>query len=155
MSEADIRQQIYTIVSGISNIGKVYDYERWAADWTAFINLFKATIGGVEQIRGWEISRKSASEKQIVIKTVGASQMFEDSHVYAIKGYLRVNDSEASEKVFNLLIENIKSAFRENRNLNGKAQRHDLIQAPLIETRIFGDVLCHCAELNLTVYERL
>ena len=67
MPEAAIRTQIYTILGGVTNIGQVYDYERWAADWVTFINLFKTTIGTVDQIRGWEIGRRSATEKKLVL----------------------------------------------------------------------------------------
>jgi len=153
MPEATIRTAIYNILGAVADIGKVYDYERWAADWTAFINLFKTTIGAVDQIRGWEISRRSVGEKQAVIKI--GSQAHEDDHLFVIRGYMGVSDANATEKTFNALIESIRTAFRDNRNLNGACERHGRIQAPIIEFRLFGGALCHYAELNLTVYERI
>ena len=153
MSESAIRAQIKTILEAVTNIGKVYDYERWSADWTAFINLFKITVSGVDQIRGWEISRRSVGEKKVVIGV--GSLAHEDDHLFIIKGYMSVKDASATEKTFNTLIESIKTAFRANPNLNATCERHGRIQAPVIDFRIFGDVFCHYAELNLTVYERL
>ena len=147
MPESLIRTQIYTILSGVTDIGKVYDYERWAADWTTFINLFKTTVADIEQIRGWEIGRRAAPEK---VATLGRN---ERGHTFVIRGYMRVNDAQASEKTFNALIEAIADAFRSNLEINGTAEHHDFLQAEIIEHRNFGGVLCHYAELVLTAYE--
>src|SRR4030042_3344011 len=146
MSEAAIRTQVHSILSGVADIGKVYDYERWANDWATFINLFKTTVGGVDQIRGWEISRGS-------VKDEGKPGRFEATHSYAIKGYIGVKDSTATEKTFAALIEAIRAAFRTNWNLNGAAEYHDLIQVPVSEPRMFGSILCHYAELTLDVHD--
>jgi len=153
MSESAIRAAIYTVLRAVEDIGKVYDYERWTSDWTTFINLFKTTISNEDRILGWEISRRSVGEKQAVIKA--GSQAHEDDHLFIIRGYMAVNDASETEKTFNQLIENIRTAFRENKNLNGACERHGRIQAPIIEFRTFGGVLCHYTELNLTVYERV
>jgi len=153
MPESSIRAQIYSILSSVTDVGKVYDYERWAADWTTFVNLFKSTIGGVDQIRGWEIGRRSVKEQRITLGI--ASSGNEKVHGFLIRGYMRVNDAEASEKIFNALIEEIATAFRSNKKLNDTARDHDFIQAEIIEFRLFGGVLCHYAELSLTVYERI
>jgi hypothetical protein len=153
MSESAIRAQIDAILSGVTNIGKVYDYERWASDWSTFIGFFKTTISDVDQIRGWEIGRRSYAEKKVVIG-VGSSS-HEGTHVFIIRGYLGVNDASATEKTFNALIEAVAAAFRTNKTLNGTAKDHDYIQAEVIDARMFGGVLCHYSELSLTVYERI
>lgn len=153
MPESAIRTQIYTILNAVTDVGKVYDYERWAADWSTFINLFKTTIGAVDQIRGWEIGRRSVKEERITLGISSSGN--EKNHGFLIRGYMRVNDAEASEKIFNALIEAIATAFRGNKKLNDTARDHDFIQAEIIEFRLFGGVLCHYAELNLTVYERI
>ncbi len=153
MPEATIRTAIYTILNAVTDVGKVYDYERWTADWTTFINFFKTTIAGVDQVRGWEIGRRSVKEQRITLGTSSLGN--EKSHGFLIRGYMRVNDAEASEKIFNALIEAIATAFRTNKNLNGMANDHDFIQGEVIEFRLFGGVLCHYAELSLTVYERI
>jgi hypothetical protein len=149
MSESTIRTAIYNVVNGVTNIGKVYDYDRWAADWNTFINLFKTTIGGVDQIRGWEISRRSAGERPSEFGPVN-----EESHLFVVRGYMAINDAAATEKTFNALIEAVGAAFRSNQTLSGTAHRHDFIQAEIIEARTFGSVLCHYCELALTVHER-
>jgi hypothetical protein len=151
MSESTIRAQVYAIINAITNIGKVYDYERWAADWTTFINLFKTTISGVEQIRGWEIGRRAAPESGVTPEAT--IQQTDKQHVFLIRGYMGVNDAAATEKTFNSLCESISDAFRGKLTLNDTAMDHDFIQAEIIEHRLFGGVLCHYAELSLTVHE--
>jgi hypothetical protein len=145
--ESTIRTEIYNIVSAVTNVGKVFDYERWAAEWTTFINFFKTTIGNVDQIRGWEIGRRAAPENVV---TLGRNLR---DHIFVIRGYMAVNDEAATEKTFNTLIEAISDAFRGNLELNDTAESHDFLQAEIIEHRRFGGVLCHYAELVLTAHE--
>jgi hypothetical protein len=146
MSESAIRTAIYNIVSNVTDIGKVYDYERWAKDWDVFINFFKATVNGVGQIRGWEIGRKPP---------ITEDYSCTKKHTYFIRGYMAVKDSSATEKTFNALIESIAAAFRAVKDLNNSAMGHDLIQVEALDTRMFGSVLCHFTELTLTVYENI
>lgn len=144
MSEATNRAGIYNTLAAVTDIGMVYDYERWAADWNKFIDFFKTTIGGIDQIRGWEISQKApVNEDRTSIKR----------RTYAIKGYMSVNDALATEKTFAALIDAIAAKFRESQTLDGTVKGHDFIQVEMIEPRMFGGVLCHCAELTLTVYD--
>jgi len=154
MSESAIRAQILVILNAVTNIGKVYDYERWAADWTTFINLFKATIGAVDQIRGWEIGRRNAPQIDHAYGVVYVP------HQFVIRGFMSVNDASATEKTFNALIEAIQTAFRTKDTLNGTCEttRYDgraSIQVDIIEMRSFGSILCHYAELSLFAKERI
>ena len=41
MSEVLIRAQTKSILSGVTGISNVHDYQRWAKDWAKFLNLFK------------------------------------------------------------------------------------------------------------------
>ena len=146
MSESTIRAAIKTTLSGVSNIGQVHDYERWASDWSKFIAFFKVRISGVDHVRGWEIGRKAPiSEDETSVK----------KHTYAIKGYMGVDDAAQSEKTFNTLVDAAAAAFRSDRTLGGAALGHDFIQVDALDTRSFGGVLCHYAELSLTVYEHI
>jgi len=151
MSESAIRASIYNILSSIDGIGKVYDYERRSIDEAVFISLFKDEASG--RIIGWEIGRRGASEEKIVLGI--GSEVNEVSHFFFIKGYYGLKDSDATEKTFNTLIEEVAEAFRGLPTLNGVAEDHQYIQRDVIEVRIFGSVLCHYAELSLIVTERI
>jgi hypothetical protein len=145
MSESMIRQQIYTIISGVPGVGKVYDYERWSVDWTKFVTLFQDPASG--RILGWEMSRV-AVESQFLSRVEE-----ETTHRFVIKGYLGLKDADATEKMFNGLIEAIRAAFRGNVTLNGAAELATPLTAPIIDVRTFGSVLCHYGELHLAVTE--
>lgn len=150
MSESAIRTEIYNILSGVASIGKVYDYERWTKDWKAFIDLFKDSTG---KILGWEISRGKAGEEKITIG-IGNNED-ERAHTYIIRGYMAIDDSEATEKTFNALIEAAATAFRAKRTLNESAEDNQGLQCDVIDARTFGGVLCHYAELRLVAIERI
>lgn len=146
MSESTIRTGVYNVLSGVPDIGMVHDYERWNVDPGKFIDLFKTTISGQGQIRGWEIGRSGP------INDDGSSPR---AHTYKIRGYMSINDAAVTEKTFNALIEAIADAFRGDKTLGGVALGHDFIQVDMIEIRMFGSVLCHYAELSLVVYEHI
>ena len=144
MSEAATRSAIYDTMKSVADVGLVHDYDRWAADWNKFIDLFKINIGGVDQIRGWEILQKApVNEDRTSIKR----------RTYSIKGYMSINDSLATEKTFSALIDAIAAKFRESQSLGGALNGHNFIQVETLEPRMFGSILCHFAELTLTVYE--
>jgi len=145
MSEAMIRQQIFDILSTVPGVGRVYDYERWTADWSKFLEFFKDSASG--RILGWEISR-------VAVDAQFLSRIEEEAtHRYIIKGYLGVKDSDATEKLFTGIIEAIRAAFRGNVTLNGVAELSTPLTAPIIDVRTFGSVLCHYCELHLQVSE--
>jgi hypothetical protein len=145
MSESAIRQKLFDILSSVPGVGRVYDYERWTADWTKFLELFKDSSSG--RILGWEISR-NAVESQFLSRVEE-----EATHRFVIKGYLGVKDADATEKLFNGLIEVIRAAFRGNVTLDGVAELASPLTVPIIDVRTFGSVLCHYCELHLAVTE--
>jgi len=148
MSESTIRAAIKEVLTAVENIGTVHDYERHAADWGKFIELFRANDG---KIRGWEITRRQVTGQQ---QTLGLGFRESDSrHVYKIRGYMGLQDAAASELAFNALIEAIRAAFAAAGRLGGNSNHHDFVQVGIIEPRMFGAVLCHFCEMTLTVTE--
>ena len=147
MSEASIRAGIKSVLNTVADIGAVHDYERYPTnnDWSAFLTLFKATIGGVDQVRGWTLSRRSSSD----------SMNNPVPHAYIIRGMMSFKDSTETEKTFTTLIESVRTAFRADKTLSGNALGHDFIQVSLQEPRFFGGVLCHYCELSITAYEHV
>lgn len=147
MSETVIRQQIFTKLTSVPGIGKTYDYERWSVDWNKFIALFKDPASG--RILGWEIGRTAVPAEYI------SNIEEERQHQFVIRGYMSVNDADATEKLFNALIENISDTFRSDLDLGGACMQVSAISATTIDTRTFGSVLCHYCELHLTATELL
>lgn len=145
MSLANIRTQLKTILEGVSGIGVVHDYERWANDWATFISFFKPAAQSV--INGWQITRRSTREEEHA-----ATQTYR-FHTMVIHGFYSLDDSAASEKTFQDLIETICTTIRQNATLNGAAYHALPPQVAVVEQRKFGDVLCHYGEINVLVEE--
>lgn len=145
MSEAIIRQKIFEIVSAVPGIGKVHDYERWAADWSKFLILFQDPA--TKRILGWEITRQAAP----VAKLDNIEEQV--THAFVIQGYMGLNDAQATEKQFQALLEALRSAFRGNHTLNGICLDAGPVSLDICEPRTFGTVLCHYAKLTLPVSE--
>jgi len=147
MSEVLIREQIKTILSAVADIGVVHDYERWASDWPAYLELFSIKTLAGTYINGWEIMRKKTPSR------TGSSTHDLRTHTFLIRGIYGLKDSAASEITFQALIEAICSAFRSNYQLNSTADNTEPVQVDLVENRVFGNVLCHYCELSLPADE--
>lgn len=132
----------------ISNIGKVHDYQRLFLDLPAMFAQFKTTVGGVEQIRGWCITREATKAK-----TQQAKKGIMRSYEFVIRGYMAIDDSTATEKEFQVLVENILDTFDATPDLFGTAWDLAPAELEILETHRFGSVLCHFARIRLRVYK--
>lgn len=149
MSVAGIRAQIKTVLQGVANIGQVHDYDRWEIDWDDFLALFKSTIGGTDQIRGWAIHVQSGGASYPGTNNVGQLE-----HLFVLRGYMSMKDASGTEKTFDDLVEAVQKSFLGNYTLNGSAMNAEPPQVVLKETRQLSDVLVHYAEIHLRVRER-
>jgi len=148
MGLADIREQIKAILSGVEGIGVVHDYERWASEWGKFLDLFRVEDDdGEKRINGWTITRRKTPAK------TESSTHDSRVHTFRIMGIYGLKDRDASEIVFQDLIEDICAAFRAKYQLNNTADNTEPVQVDLVENRKFGTVLCHYCELTLAVEE--
>ncbi len=149
MSVANIRAQVKAILEGVADIGRVHDYDRWEVNWDEFLALFKATVGGIDQIRGWTIHSQSDGSAYPGTNNVG---QFE--RLFLIRGYLGLKDDGATEKTFDDLVEAVQKAFMGNYTLNGSAMNAEPPQVVTKEVRQLSDALVHYAEIHLRVRER-
>jgi len=144
MSLSLIRDQIKAILLATSGVGtKVHDYERYAKTWEEYLAFFKSD--GL--IKGWTITRTSTPE----VKSTTTTNM--RTHTFLIRGYFSLDDSAATEKTFQNIIEAIATAFRVKPTLNGKAFDSEPLQVDTVGMVMFGSVLCHFCELRLLVQE--
>jgi len=94
MSEATIRARIKTILEGISDIGVVHDYERTTADWSKYLELFKTTISGTDQIRGVQIAYRGFVPNVDDMDTCDIIR----AHSFVIIFLVGLNDADKTEK---------------------------------------------------------
>lgn len=146
MSLTDIRDQIKTILATVDGVGVIHDYERWAADWGKFLELYKNTDG---KINGWTITRTKTDED------CNTASHVTRIHHCTIRGVYGLKDEDASELIFQALIESICAAFRAKYRLNDIAANTEPVQVEVVENRMFGTVLCHYCELTVTAEEIL
>jgi hypothetical protein len=154
VAEATVRARIKTILESVSNVGNVYDYERWAADWTTYLDLFKTTISGSQVIRGWTITCQSF--RPVELTTIGDQQINRE-YTYKIRGYFGLDDANASEKAAMLIAEDVCEALDADTTLHGASYygpgEHPMAELTIFEPRAYGDVLCHYAEITQVVKE--
>lgn len=143
-----IRAAIAGKLSAVPNVGRVHDYERYAAQGGEMKALYVATIAGAPQLRGWFVRRVRTREDS---DDLGRYVV---THGWQIRGYLALDDAAASEKTFDALVEAIRDAFREDENLGGLVSStvvEDAAGAQVEDSApvLFAGVLCHSARLRL------
>lgn len=144
---AQIREAIRVKVAAVAGIGIVHDYERYAAAQSEFKALFLSA----GQVRGWLVRHLGLREQAPYIgRTV-------IDHGWQIRGYMALDDSAATEKTFDNLVEAIVLAFRNDDSLGGliatmnpEDQSFSGVREEDSGPVMFAGVLCHSARLALT-----
>lgn len=146
MSESNIREQIVSIISGVSSIGNVYDYQRFVKDEATFRNLFLSS----SELKVWMVKKIQGNEVPIALGYPAAAKV---EHIYEIEGWVGLSDANASEKTLANLIEGISGVLRSNITLNGTCFLHHFCEVKQIgHQNLFGR-LCNYTKLGLKVEE--
>lgn len=151
MSEAAIRARIKVTLDTVSNKGLTHNRLRWAADESAFLDLFKTTIGSTVQIRGWMITWRGFAQTEPHLGR-GANQI--RVHTFELDGYLGLDDSASTEIAFAALAEAVANALDADGTLNARGL--SLYREPtqiVMDERMFYGHLCHHALITLSVAE--
>lgn len=149
MSYTTVIGQIDTTLktaTGLTN-AKFYKYDRLEREWGAYLSAFKDTTNNV--IHGYCISRVSWDE----IREASRSNL--RSTKWLIRGYYSLGSSGATESTFQGYIDNINTVFSADPTLAGTVLSVENFNLDIFEARMFGDVLCHYAEMSLTTMEQI
>lgn len=150
MSEATIRAAIYAAVNGVTNVGKVYDYERRVDTWDEFGNLFRTSISNTTQIRGWMIGYRGIPAAEGGRFKRGDKRIAR-THRFQLLGVMGIDDSAASEKTFAALAEDVCDALDSNTTLH--AFMHVSTAILGFDPAPFAGVSVHAAAITLDVTE--
>ena len=167
----EIGDAILAEISSVAEAGRVHSYQRWSADLGKYLDLFRWEAGsGLNQIRGWVLTRERAGEE---VASIGSNAtggftpagLSRRTHTFLLFGIMSAEDGVGSEVVFQDLIEEICDRFRGDKTLRlldesgaPRVRSLERLQPPqvdLIELRTFGNVLCHYAEIRVRAIERI
>lgn len=153
MTTTEIRTAIVDAMEAIAGIGIVHPFERFAKDQKKLAQMYM--VG--DRINGWFVSRLGVREVEDTADT-----NFEIAD-WRIKGYASFLDDEASELAFDLKIDQLRAAFRNDETLGGSLWQigdNDRdseigLQVESMRPVMFCGVLCHEATLRLTTVARV
>lgn len=149
MSYTSIINYIETVIKTVTGVvdNNVYKYEVLAADEVDYINKFRDATNSV--IHGYVITRNSFSE----VREAGRSNL--RTTTWTIRGYHSLSTAGATENtIFQPLVDSIVEAFEADPKLGNEVLSVESINLITFEPRMYGDVLCHYAEIQLTTLEQ-
>ena len=152
---ADIRTDIKSVLDGLSNIGVVHDYERWAVNWASVLDILRDDD---DSIRAWMIWCAGStpvlyrydedSSRDAVLPTVR-------QYTFKLRGICALVDATESEKDFLVVVEQVMDALDTDATLHdGDKYWGDQTPAcslDVYEVRLFAGTLCHVGELTQMV----
>lgn len=144
MSLDAVKAMVKALLDSIPGMGRTYPYEVHASQASDIRAL--CAINGI--INFWTIARERTPENRL------ASRANERHYGLVIRGYYSLGEHGASEEVFEALVESICTVFRDKPALQGAAETSEPVQVDRPDPhRYLGEVLCHYAELRLSVQE--
>lgn len=151
------RAAIVAALASVPNIGVVHDRERYAKDNAKFAQHYLFTpAGGQQHLRGWWVRRAETEERS---DTYGSGTTT-NVHTWQVRGYLAFNDADATELVFDELIEAFRAVVRDDPTLGGVCdqppeEETDGVQVLDAGPVMFAGALCHSALLQLKTWSDL
>lgn len=141
---AQVRAAILGKLNGVAGVGVVHDYERYAASMAGLTALYKSGA----QLKGWHIRRVATEERSPAVGRYAVT------HRWQMRGFWSLDDSAATEKSFDDLVETIRDAFRLDDTLGGvvaTCTAEEVAGAQVVDSGpvMFGNVLCHAVRLAL------
>jgi hypothetical protein len=158
MNEATIRAAIVTAIQTVANTGSVYDYERWISKTNDLLTLFKTTISGTDQLRGFVVTAEAGRfwEEQIIgFQGSGKTGTVLITYHYRVRGFLGVNDAAATEKTAVALAIAVRNALDASAALTSdKLEDPDpVVSGATVNYVMFCGVLCHYIEISVNPQE--
>ena len=136
-------------VNGVAQVGSVYDYKRHAVDWSDFLDLFKTTIGGTDQIRGWTVEYRGIQQAEDGrFKGVGRIAR---THRFLILGVMGIDDAASTEKTFAALAEDVCDALDSDATVQGFM--HAAPATMGFDPTPFAGILVHAAAITIEITE--
>jgi len=146
----DLIHAIADRLRSIPDIGMVHTYTRYAAESSRLLDLYKVTIDGVEQLRGWYVTLAQRNPLTLTDSHFGG---LTERYTIEAVGILGVDDGRESEHTFYTLCETVVRTLTHcPLPLEGVLQAEAQAATWQVnDHRLFGNALCHYAEIALPV----
>lgn len=158
---SDTRDKIYTLLTSVAGIGKVFKSQRYPKDWEAFFNLYRDNDTNlcvvvfmtlINPITENITEEDAAVDANRQIQIVQRSETWKISLIYAFKD----DDTNPSEYAFQELCENIEEKFRFLQDLDGSAFQSWPLQTVLRDVGTWtASVMVHKCDFHLQIEHRI
>lgn len=157
MSYAANRDAMAARINSVADAGVVSNYRRSLTTWADFQTAFTCTIGGVMQVRGWSIAWESGDMTPETWMADGSRRM-QGYQTWVARGYLGVKDSDATDRTFSALVEDVRTALvTMAAALTAPSIRQSHVPVMVRQNGFIelgapgqGQALCHYAEISVT-----
>ena len=138
---------IRVLMLQVPGVANVFEYMPMARDWKSFLAKFQDDVAG--NIAGWAIERKSTQNEWLT------SDQNLWTHRMVIRGYYGVNEAHETGKAFTALVDDVVNKFDDDKDLLGMVEEHQPAQVRVQDHRVFGGVLVHYCEIEISCQERI
>lgn len=146
-----IRDKLYTVISGVPNIGIVHKQKRYKKNNAELKDSFVSTVSGSDMLLGWEITRAGMTPG-----TGAFGRMRHRAEIFEVDGWMALVDADNTEQVFQVKVSAVVDALDainwddpDMGSINVFASGPCAIT--VVEEAMFAGVLCHHATLRLPV----
>ena len=139
----------------VTDIGEVHDFVRSTYFWDEFFTAHKNSQNG-GQILTWEITRTATAQELWGVG--GVVDNYKRTHSFTLIGRMSLQDSSATEKTFQALVDAVQDKFVGDFDLNGTILPVDPpneIQIKSVGHASFAGILVHQAILTFEATERV
>ncbi len=151
-----IRAKIAEMMFAAAPAIAVHDYERYTKNMSDLAAMYKSEDPldpDAARLNGWHVRRITTHE---IETAVGGPKVV--THAWEMRGFMALDDADATEKVFDNQIETIRDTFRDDETLGGliattvvEQGGNTVAGVQVIESVpvVFAGVLSHSARLRL------
>lgn len=154
-----VKQAIVAVISGVNGTGQVFDRVKYSSNWQTFGDQFYYVdpATGSKQVRGWWVTLPTMQEDT----TNSDFETHWHRYTYPLHAIMTYTDKGSSEPEFNNMIWSVFDILHvqgvlglgPSAPVNGSSVIDGSIEieVPTVDLRFYGSILCHHAQLQMSV----
>jgi len=152
MSWDTVAEAIKAVISTVDGVGKTYTLPQRADRPEDFKDIYMVKVDGKMLVNAWIIRREAFLDTTATLPGPPVGTWFRE-HRFVIEGYYGAMEDNFG--IFQDLLDRIATALTKEPRLGSRVWSCSLPSVRRIDQEMFGRVLCHIAEIELTVTEKL